>query len=253
MTYSFDGSLDGLLTAIFHVFERKDKEVKLVDTKLYETEIFDPPVEIISESEKSARVWKKIVETIPKGWRRKIYCTYLSEDAGAHQAIFNTLVKVFSKGASYINNYGDPDIITVAQWARSVEREKHRMEAFIRFEKSMDGLFFCSVEPDFNVLPLIIKFFKNRFADQEWLIYDTKRNYGILYDLKKVHEVVLSREEIKQNSNLPSQSVHDPEEIKYQTLWKDYFKSTNIVARKNMKLHIRHVPKRYWRFLTEKN
>ena len=35
-------------------------------------------------------------------------------------------------------------------------------------------------------------------------------------------------------------------------MWKDYFDSTNIKERKNMKLHIRHVPKRYWKYLSEK-
>ncbi|RZJ49641.1 MAG: DUF4130 domain-containing protein, partial [Chryseobacterium sp.] len=26
-----------------------------------------------------------------------------------------------------------------------------------------------------------------------------------------------------------------------------------IVERKNLKLHVQHVPKRYWKYLTEKN
>ncbi|MBK9397127.1 MAG: hypothetical protein IPN55_07790 [Saprospiraceae bacterium] len=60
----------------------------------------------------------------------------------------------------------------------------------------------------------------------------TLAGIGVLYDLKKVDEVILSKEEISKNTNLPSQAFHDANEIKYQTLWKDYFKSTNIVARK---------------------
>lgn len=31
-----------------------------------------------------------------------------------------------------------------------------------------------------------------------------------------------------------------------------HFKSTNITERKNTKLHVQHIPKRYWRYLTEK-
>ncbi|MGB1209996.1 MAG: DUF4130 domain-containing protein, partial [Lacinutrix venerupis] len=42
-------------------------------------------------------------------------------------------------------------------------------------------------------------------------------------------------------------------ELEFQQLWKDYFKSTNIKSRKNMKLHIQHVPKRYWKYLSEKS
>jgi probable DNA metabolism protein len=42
------------------------------------------------------------------------------------------------------------------------------------------------------------------------------------------------------------------EEHEYQTLWNDYFKSTNIASRINPKLHTQHVPKRYWKYLSEK-
>ncbi|HCV81945.1 MAG TPA: DNA metabolism protein, partial [Zunongwangia profunda] len=41
-------------------------------------------------------------------------------------------------------------------------------------------------------------------------------------------------------------------EISFQKLWKSYFESTNIKSRKNTKLHLQHVPKRYWKYLTEK-
>jgi len=44
----------------------------------------------------------------------------------------------------------------------------------------------------------------------------------------------------------------DDEELLYDQLWKDYFHSVNIQARKNMKLHIQYVPKRYWRYMNEK-
>jgi probable DNA metabolism protein len=42
------------------------------------------------------------------------------------------------------------------------------------------------------------------------------------------------------------------DESAYQYLWKNYFTSVNIVSRKNTKLHLRHIPKRYWKYLTEK-
>lgn len=40
--------------------------------------------------------------------------------------------------------------------------------------------------------------------------------------------------------------------MKYQMLWQKYFNNTNIAARKNIKLHIQHVPKQYREYLTEK-
>ena len=49
-----------------------------------------------------------------------------------------------------------------------------------------------------------------------------------------------------------SSDMFDEDELVFQTLWRDYFKSTNIKSRKNMRLHIQHVPKRYWKYLSEK-
>ena len=42
------------------------------------------------------------------------------------------------------------------------------------------------------------------------------------------------------------------DEAAYQTMWKAYFQAVTIPERRNLKLHLRHVPKRYWPYLTEK-
>jgi probable DNA metabolism protein len=130
-----------------------------------------------------------------------------------------------------------------------VEREKHRMEAFVRFQLTRDNLFYAIVQPDFNVLPLIQSHFKSRYADQRWMIYDIQRKYGIYYDLAEVTEVQIMFSDLKTTD--PA-SIYDEKETMYQELWKQYFSSVNIKARKNTKLHIQHMPKRYWKHLTEK-
>ena len=80
------------------------------------------------------------------------------------------------------------------------------------------------------------------------MIFDLKRNYGIFYDLKEAD--FLYPEE---NFSLKNQKelLHN-EELAYQKLWQRYYKKTNIESRKNDKLHIQHLPKRYWKYLTEK-
>ena len=125
------------------------------------------------------------------------------------------------------------------------------MEAFIRFQQNADGIFYCGIDPDFNVLPLIATHFRNRYADQQWIIYDLKRNYGLFYDLSKVEEIKIDFNQRQKTTGIANAIVSEKEGL-YALLWKDYFKSTNIQARKNTKLHVQHVPKRYWKYLTEK-
>ncbi len=83
------------------------------------------------------------------------------------------------------------------------------------------------------------------------MIYDALRKYGIYYDLKKVERVEIKFNQDSNNGHDISNIYDDNEEL-YQMLWQQYFKSVNIVARKNTKLHIQHMPKRYWKFLIEK-
>jgi len=78
-----------------------------------------------------------------------------------------------------------------------------------------------------------------------------RRKYGLHYNLQTVEEVQINfTENIHDKPAL--QTIYDEKEDLYQSLWQTYFNSVNIKARKNMKLHIQHMPKRYWKYLIEK-
>lgn len=248
MNYLFDGSLEGLLTAVFDWFERKPGKITLVLDSNHQPDAFSTPLTIYTNREKADRVWNGLQKRLDKGWLRKLYCAYLSEIPEAYNHIFHFAAYIFhQEGAE--KNYGNEHVLAISKYAKSVEREKHRMEAFIRFKETTDGIFYCTIDPDFNVLPLIVNHFKDRYTDQHWLIYDLKRKYGLYYNLETVEEVNMDFKDFTKGN--PA-TLLDPKEELYATLWKDYFKSTNIVSRKNTKLHIKHVPKRYWKYLTEK-
>ncbi len=248
--YLFDGSLEGLLTAIFEWFERKPGKVKLTLEKLYQPDAFTLPFLVQSDRAKADRVWLGLQKKLSKEWMRKFYCAYLAEIPEVFDALFHFAAYIFQNPAGAEKNYGNEYVLTISKAAKSVEREKHRMEAFIRFQETTDGIFYCGIDPDFNVLPLILNHFKNRYADQKWVIYDINRHYGLFYDLEKVDEITLDLNKRELKQPLPT-SLNEKEQL-YAHLWKDYFKSTNIVSRKNTKLHVKHVPKRYWKYLTEK-
>lgn len=252
MIYVTDGSLEGLLCAVFEWFERKPGRVILTIEQYFQPDAFTPAQRVTSESKKADRVWKGLQGKLPAVWMRRFYCTFLSELPAAAHHLFEFACYVFSNPAGAENNYGNEHVLKLSQTATMVEREKHRMEAFIRFQKLADGIFYCGIEPDFNVLPLVTGHFKNRYADQKWIIYDIRRHYGIHYDLIKTEEIQLCAQDENDLKSLSSEKL-STEESEYAVLWKNYFNSTNIAARKNTRLHLRHVPKRYWKYLTEKN
>lgn len=250
-TLVYDKSFEGLLTTIFEVYERK-----LIDVVIYRdgeasTSLFGDTQTIISHPEKAKRVYTKLKERLSAVAFGQFYKAYLSELTGIENHLLSYVKYILSSKAAVENNYSHPDILLIQQTSRKVDREKHRMEAFVRFQLTKDQLYYAIIQPDFNVLPLISKHFSDRYADQRWLIYDVRRGYGLYYDLKTVAEVQINFD-VDTNNKEQLLTIQDEKEELYQQLWQQYFSSVNIPARKNMKLHIQHMPKRYWRYLIEK-
>ncbi|MGV3510094.1 MAG: TIGR03915 family putative DNA repair protein [Sphingobacteriaceae bacterium] len=247
MVLVYDASWFGFLTAVFEVYERKLREAIIVTSEHYQPSAFNNRLEVFTDKQKAERVWLGLKKNVSVNGLNQIYSSFLSGLPHMEEHLLAFIKMAFlMKGAEFA--YGNPSVLKVNQVAKIVYREKHRMEAFIRFQLTKDNIYYAVIEPDFNVIPLLISHFEKRYADQKWLIYDLKRKYGIYYNLEKVEEVLMEFFDKDE-----SQSIFSDLEDDYQSLWKDYFKHINIVERKNTKLHLQHVPKRYWKHLTEKS
>lgn len=249
-TLLYDGSFDGLFTAVFEVFEYRYQDVEIISRENFRQEnMFAEIHEVITQREKAERVLNRLEKQTGRQGIHELLKVYLSEDPELENLILSAVKQsVQHPGENILQNYGDPDMLKISKISKSVGRESHRMTAFVRFEKMQDGVFFAKTDPDFNILPLIRKHFTDRYQDQKWMIFDLRRNYGLLYDLE-TSEFFYPEEQLHLNQY--QQNFHDDEK-NYQVLWQRYFTKTNIVERKNLKLHIQHVPKRYWKYLTEK-
>jgi probable DNA metabolism protein len=245
----YDGTMAGLLTAIFDVYDSRLQEVRLCKEDQLQPDVFAVQRAVITDAVKARRVWKGLGKKITPAALDQLYYCFLSEEPGMEDILLSYVRYAFASGRSMEEDFSHPAVLHVVQTARKVWREKHRMEAFVRFSLLKDGLFYAMVSPDHNVLPLILPHFRSRYADQRWLIYDSIRKYGIHYEpagglCGEVHIEWKDTDEIR--------DALEPHDALYQQLWKDYFHHTGIPERANRKLHLRHMPLRYWRHLTEK-
>lgn len=249
-TLIYDGSFNGFLTAVFTGFEQKLTHADIQKNNQLQSGLFAENETIFTNVEKAQRVWngvqKKSYTAI-----KNIYFSFLSEHNNIEALLYHYIQKLIGSKYYGSTDFSDDGVLKINQLAHKVGREKHRMEAFVRFQLTKDDVYFANIEPDFDVIPLISKHFRNRYADQQWIIYDVKRKYGIFYDLHTVEIISLDLTDIHSNT-LKKSSVFTDEEFEYQDLWNNYFKSTTIKSRINTKLHVQHVPKRYWKYLSEK-
>ena len=257
--YTFDQTLDGLLTAVFDSFFLHQPSVRLLAEGEQLPLFADEPHQVVTDSEKAERVWKGLEKHLTAGGLRIITLSWLSEERTLNQPLFNYICKVFLQpkdAPSIENNASDEDVLAVRNTCRRVLHESQRMKQFIRFQKAKDGTYLGVVSPDHDVLPLIIDHFEDRFGDQSWLIYDAHRHYGYYYDGKTVIRITFEDENAVpfnlENGKLNADVLSD-NDLLFQQLWRTYFKAICIKERMNPRKQLSDMPRRYWKYMTEKN
>lgn len=108
------------------------------------------------------------------------------------------------------------------------------------------------IRPEYHVLPVIAEHFALRYPALRWTILDEHRRLALVHDTPAAGlapEAAPTR--IVPASSLPHLAP-TADERAYQAMWRAYFRAVDIPERRNLKLHLRHVPKRYWPLLTEK-
>ncbi len=249
--YIYDRSFEGLLSAVFDSFSRKETPDRLV-SELVTVPLFTDIHSIVTNAEKAERVLAGLSKKISRPAVYMLHASFLSESEDVENMIFRYICKAFRMEKSIELNFADPDVLELSKIYKKVSRESEKMRQFVRFQKTSDGIFFACVEPIYNVMPLTLDFFEDRFADQQWLIYDIRRDQGWFYNLETIEEVKIENPGFDLSSGKLNRDIMDEDEMDFQDLWKQYFKSISIKERKNLKLQRQHMPRRFWKFLTEK-
>lgn len=247
----YDGTYEGWLTAVFEIYEYKVTDIVFAKKETSGALLFATSHFVTTDISKAKRVLDGLRKRLSTEGLSNIYNAFLSEITHIEQIMFQFIEHVLANSKSIEEDFSHNAVWNIRKAARLTRKESHRMEAFVRFKLTKDQLYYAIIEPDCDVLPLIENHFKKRYADQRWLIYDAKRKYGIYYDLENVCTIELEFN-LKMSSSSYSTEICDEQEEFFQNLWRRYFSSVNIESRKNMRLHIQHMPKRYWKHLIEK-
>lgn len=251
--FIYDHTFDGLLTCLFQVYARKIFPQLLLKEGEPLPLFYDEAIHITTEEDKHQRVWKGLQKKLSRSALATLTYGWLSEVPGVDMLLLRYMRKAIDSPVSIETNFADADVLELSKIWKKVNWERLRILQFVRFQKAADGTYFAAIEPQHNALPLTIHHFRDRYADQPWMIYDLKRHYGYYYDLKTVEEVTF--EDTTQAhfvTGMLNENLMDKDEKYFQQLWKTYFKSVCIKERLNPRKHKQDMPVRYWKYLTEK-
>jgi probable DNA metabolism protein len=243
LTYVYDGSFEGILTAIFEAYYRHEVPDQIESEQLLQQNFITRYVYIKTDAEKADRVYKSILQKISGKALDNAYHVYLSEEPDAGTLIYKYLRLGWKMGGRVDLHLADDTVRRVDNVNRRLENELHRLLGFVRFRQVEGGIFYSAISPDNNVVELLAPHFAERLSDQNWIIHDVKREIAAMYNMKTWIISEFSVEDIPRDTAA---------ENEYAKLWKQFFNTIAIKERENPELQKRLMPKRYWKHMTEK-
>ena len=256
--FYYDKTFEGLLCAVFDAFKLKKMPECLLTTDDIVPFLLSESHQVEYRNSKYERVYTALQKKLSPIALNQILFTWLSELPESDLIIFRYICKVFKSNRSIETDFGDPDVLAVHDIAKKVNKEKHHIQQFVRFNSIQnpasdidEKIYFAVIEPIYNALPLTTRFFKDRYADQKWAIYDEKRQYGYFYNLEKLEQISLNEDDHLIVDNKINQDYLTDDEKRFQTMWYRYCNALTIKERINPKLQRQNMPKRFWHHLPE--
>jgi probable DNA metabolism protein len=232
------------MTGVYDAYASKlgYDNVKLQMETEMDRELFAEYVEVEPDSEKAEKVLRTIRRELGLEAHERICQAAASCDKRKANAIFKTVVLGLHlpKKKNVMNCQTKDYVCTVIDLAKKTWNEAHRFMGFVRFTELAGGILYADIKPENDVLPLIAPHFANRYPEENWVIYDERRDRFAIHRAGKgwmVLEDMKIAEEVRSQLSM--------EEDDYRAMWKAFTKSIAIEARKNEQLQKQLLPLKF--------
>ena len=232
--YLYDGTADGLLSAIAWILEEEPdpEKVKLSERK---DTLFEEGFTISTDATQAESLFFRLKQQAPDA-AHTLYSFMLAEKEGLETSLLHYVFLAFKHGDKlngYLTHSAVRDIVHIA---KKTGRELHRMKGLLRFEKLQDGAYLAKMEPDYNIIHPLAFHFSRRLRAQHWFLYDVKRRTAARWNNGSLQFGGIEQ------FTTPALSE---DEKKVQALWLAFFKTIAIPDRKNPRLQKSNMPMKY--------
>ncbi|RYZ44075.1 MAG: DUF4130 domain-containing protein [Myxococcaceae bacterium] len=134
----------------------------------------------------------------------------------------------------------DADVYRVLMMAKGVQRDAHKMKAFVRFrrvEREGEESFIAWHRPEHLIVRYVAPFFARRFPSMRWSILTP--DASVSWDL----------EQLTYGPGVPRSQAPDGDAL--EEMWGTYYASTFNPARLNVRAMRAEMPKKHWATLPE--
>lgn len=237
--YQYDGSFEGLLCCVFESYTKKERPTAILRDGDDEPSLFEIRA-VTTDRAHAQRIYRSLYKRSPEvgPFLRRAFLTCLPDK---EMAIYRFIVKFYREGAPLLSRLSDDTYLPLLKAVRQLSGEVEQFRGFTRFS-DFDGVLGAEIEPKNRVLPLLRGHFCQRYANEQFFIYDRTHRELLLY--------ANGRSRITQIENFQP-VLPGEDELYFRSLWKQFFQSVAIRERENPRCQNTFMPKRYRGTMTE--
>lgn len=239
LAYTCDGTLAGILCCVFESYTRRELPFAILTD---DVPTLFPTRQVETIEPNALRVYRSI-ERISDEVRYWVDTVSLSCVESKAETLFRFIRLAYSHGARVTSMLTNKTVCDTFKLLRAVKNEAGMMNEFLRFS-DYNGALIAEIEPNCITLPLMRAHFVSRYPEETFLIYDKAHGLALFY---RPYEAVLREID---DLELPDA---DETELAFRALWCGYYDSIEIKGRHNPKCRMNHMPKRFWKHMTEMN
>jgi DNA polymerase len=197
---------------------------------------------LLFEAPPAARAAPGPERRVPRAFVELAGYVLCHRDPARFDRLYRVLFRLTHGAPGLLDDAADPDVHALRGLEKAVERDVHRMKAFVRFVRvgaagAPDEAFVAWYAPEHRVVRLAAPFFAERFSSMRWTI------------LTPDESVAWDGADLRFGPGVPRHAAPGADEL--EDLWRTYYASIFNPARANPKAMRQHMPGRHWATMPE--
>lgn len=170
--FIYDGTLEGLLCAIFETYRQKLVPSEIVTEENLQLRLGQQPITIPTSPAIAQRVKDGLCRDCGRSTFSAIGVAFLSDEPDKGTAICSFVRYAMREKGNVLGQIAHPCVEPMVKLHRFVMNERHYMMQFLRFREMQGGVWFAACNPKANVVPILMDWFSARFNTQPFIIFD---------------------------------------------------------------------------------
>lgn len=245
-----EDSIEGIFSAVYAAWELKygheNTVLQITGSEAANIELFSTYIPLEPDAEKAEKVLNTIRRKCSDRVYESLFRAALADAPDKADAIYRYIRTALKMGDKVFNHLIDPAVVRIMELSRAVGNAEHHYLGFLRFIEIPGNILLARYEPKPRLTELMMPHFVDRFPEERFVIWDTKRNVaGVHVPGQRYIMLQLSENQVavlKQYSE---------DNIKAEQMWKTFVEHISIKERENKKLQQSNIPLHFRTYMPE--